>query len=256
MDFEFTPLSAFEKHSLFDFLTQDEWEWYLSEFVRRGRIYAESRNRSFMVVNTFNTQPLFISRQVIDELGYTVQELHAKKEHFLSDITHPDDDTFFHEIRDRLRVIMDKFDADKKLLDMCLQYTVRYLCKDQTYMQFDCNLYPMVMLNGRSTFALVSLRKLERLVPTSFQVFFMKENVRYIYSSRLGKLVLEDKVMLKPIEMDILKYVAQGVREQNISKKMNVDVNTIKYYKKNIMEKLSVYSMPQAVYYALRKGII
>ncbi|MGL5620345.1 MAG: hypothetical protein ACRDDC_12075, partial [Tannerellaceae bacterium] len=118
MDFEFTPLSAFEKHSLFDFLTQDEWEWYLSEFVRRGRIYAESRNRSFMVVNTFNTQPLFISRQVIDELGYTVQELHAKKEHFLSDITHPDDDTFFHEIRDRLRVIMDKFDADKKLLDM------------------------------------------------------------------------------------------------------------------------------------------
>lgn len=256
MDFEFLPLSVFEKHSEFDFLTQEEWEWYLSEFVRRGRIYAESRNRSFMVVNTINTQPLFISRQVIDELGYSVEEVRANQEHFLAEITHPDDDAFFHRIGVYLRPILQKFGADRNLIDMCLQFTVRYLCKDQTYMQFDCNFYPMVMLNGRSTFALVSLRKLERLVPATFQVFFMKENVRYIYSSRLGKLVLEDKVMLKPIELEILEYVAQGVREQNISKKMNTDVNTIKYYKKNIMEKLSVYSMPQAVYYALRKGII
>lgn len=256
MDFEFSPLSVFEKHSLFDYLTQEEWVWYLSEFVRRGRIYAESRNRCFMVVNTINTQPLFISRQVIGELGYSVEELRENQEHFLSNITHPDDDAFFHRIGVHLRPILQKFGADRNLIDMCLQFTVRYLCKDQTYMQFDCNLYPMVMLNGRSTFALVSLRKLEKLVPASFQVFFMKENVRYIYSSRLDRLVLEDKVMLKPIELKILEYVAKGVREQNISKKMNTDVNTIKYYKKNIMEKLSVYSMPQAVYYALRKGII
>lgn len=256
MDFEFSPLSVFEKHSRFDFLTQDEWEWYLSEFVRRGRIYAESRNRSYMVINTINKQPLFISRQVIDELGYTVQELRENQERFLSDITHPEDDAFFYGIGVHLRPILQKFGADRNLVDMCLQFTVRYQCKDQTYMQFDCNLYPMVMLNGRSTFALVSLRKLEKLVPASFQVFFMKENVRYIYSSRLDRLVLEDKVMLKPIELKILEYVAKGVREQNISKKMNTDVNTIKYYKKNIMEKLSVYSMPQAVYYALRKGII
>lgn len=256
MDFELSPLSLFEKHTSFNFLSQEEWEWYLSEFVRRGRIYAESRNRSFMVVNMISAQPLFISRQVIEELGYTVQELRENQERFLSNITHPEDHAFFDGIDVHLRPVFQKFGADKNLIDMCLQFTVRYKCKDQTYQQYDCNMYPMAMLNGRSTFALVSMRKPETLVPASFQVFFMKENIRYIYCSRLGKLVLEEKVMLKPIELEILEYVAKGVTEQNISKKMSVDVNTIKYYKKNIMEKLSVYSMPQAVYYALRKGII
>lgn len=256
MDFEFSPLSVFEKHSTFNFLSQEEWEWYLSEFIRRGRIYAESRNRSFMVVNMTSSQALFISRQFINELGYTVPELQANQDQFLSNITHPEDNAFFHRIGVHLRPLLQKFGADKKLIDMCLQFTVRYQCKDQTYIQFDCNLYPMVMLNGRSTFALVSMRKLDTIIPASFQVFFMKESVRYIYCSRLGKLVLEDKVILKPIELEILECVAKGMRELNISKKMNVDVNTIKYYKKNIMEKLSVYSMPHAVYYALRKGII
>ncbi len=256
MDFEFTPLSVFEKHSSFDFLTQEEWEWYLSEFVRRGRIYSESRNRSFMVVSIKNSVPLFISRQVIDELGYTAQELRDDQEYFLCNITHTEDLIFFQNLEEHIKPIMQKFGSDRRLIDLCLQFTVRYRCKDQNYLQFDCNMYPMAMLNGRSTFALVSMRKLDSIKPATFHIYFMNENIRYIYSSRQKKLVLEEKVMLKPIELEILEYVAKGVREQNISKKMNVDINTIKYYKKNIMKKLSVHSMPQAVYYALKKNII
>lgn len=73
---------------------------------------------------------------------------------------------------------------------------------------------------------------------------------------RADKLVLEEKIILKPTEHEILTMVAKGIREQSIAKKLNIDVNMVKYYKKNIMEKLSVYSMPQAVYYALRNGIL
>lgn len=256
MDFEFSPLSAIEKHPRFDYLTQEQWEWYLSEFVRRGRIYAESRNRCFMVVNVVTSTPLFISKQVIDILGYTVQEIHQDNGRFLHNITHPEDTVFFEGMSMHLSPILQKYKSDNQLIDICMQFTVRYLCKDKTYSCFDCNMYPMVMINGSSTFALVSLHELEVIKPPSFQVYCMKENLRYIYSSRQRRLVLEDKVTLKPSELKVLEYVANGVREQSISKKMKVDINTIKYYKKNIMEKLSVHSMPQAVYHALRKGII
>lgn len=105
-------------------------------------------------------------------------------------------------------------------------------------------------------FSIVYVQELKFFRQNEFQAFLIKDKVRYIYVPRTDRLVLEEKIILKSTELEILTMVAKGIREQSIAKKLNIDVNMVKYYKKNIMEKLSVYSMPQAVYYALRNGIL
>ncbi|MGL4492756.1 MAG: helix-turn-helix transcriptional regulator [Tannerellaceae bacterium] len=61
---------------------------------------------------------------------------------------------------------------------------------------------------------------------------------------------------MRPNELVILDLTAKGYREHEIAKKLETDVNNIKYYKKGIMHKLSVHSMPEAIYYALKHKLI
>ncbi|MGL5563218.1 MAG: response regulator transcription factor, partial [Tannerellaceae bacterium] len=92
--------------------------------------------------------------------------------------------------------------------------------------------------------------------PVSFQIYFPRENKRFIYNNRLSKFILEEKTILNDKELNVLKFTALGKREYEIAEAMGVDIGLVKYYKKSVLKKLSVYSMPEALYYALKQNLI
>lgn len=256
MDYIYPSLSEYPKDKSFEHLSDKLWVWHLGELIRRGQIYTASRDSSSFIVNLSQSIPLFISRQLLEKLDYTKQDFEEERDVLLRRITHPDDSTFYARMNELIKPAVIKHSKQGRLPYFMVNFTMRLISRNGTIIPFECNMYPMAMCDGRSVFSLVCIKEQKVFRQNSFQAFLIKESARYIYVPRADKLVLEEKIILKPMEHEILTMVAKGIREQSIAKKLNMDVNMVKYYKKNIMEKLSVYSMPQAVYYALRKGIL
>ena len=256
MDFIYPSLSDFPRDKDFEHLTAEKWEWHLKELIRRGQVYTMSRGHAAFIVNLSQSIPLFISRQMLEKLNYTKTDFEKQNEAFLKRITHPEDAEFYEKMSEYIKPVIIKHFKRGREPYFVVNFTLRLIDKNKMVIPFECNMYPMAMCDGRSVFSLVCIEKLRIYRQNTFQLFLIKENIRYIYVPRADKLMPEEKIELKAIEYEILMMVAKGIREQSIAKKLVLDVNMVKYYKKNIMEKLSVYSMPQAVYYALRNGIL
>jgi NarL family two-component system response regulator LiaR len=57
-------------------------------------------------------------------------------------------------------------------------------------------------------------------------------------------------------EREVLRYIAQGLSNQEIARLLVVSVTTIHTHVSKILAKLNVTSRTQAALYALRKGLV
>ena len=57
-------------------------------------------------------------------------------------------------------------------------------------------------------------------------------------------------------ELDVLKYIAQGMSNKQIAQELTVSITTIRTHVSNIMQKLNLENRTQAALYALKNGLI
>ena len=57
-------------------------------------------------------------------------------------------------------------------------------------------------------------------------------------------------------EMEVLKFVAQGLNNRDIAKELFISENTVKNHIRNILEKLHLHSRMEAVVYAVREKLL
>jgi DNA-binding NarL/FixJ family response regulator len=57
-------------------------------------------------------------------------------------------------------------------------------------------------------------------------------------------------------ELDVLKLVAKGLSNREISEELYISENTVKNHVRNILEKLHLHSRMEAVVYAMRENLL
>jgi two-component system NarL family response regulator len=57
-------------------------------------------------------------------------------------------------------------------------------------------------------------------------------------------------------ELEVLRYVAEGRKNRDISQTLGISENTVKNHVRNILEKLRLHSRVQAVRYAIDQNLI
>lgn len=57
-------------------------------------------------------------------------------------------------------------------------------------------------------------------------------------------------------ELDVLRYVAKGLRSADIARKMTIQPATVDAHRANIKKKLGLHSTAQLTRYAIRKGLL
>jgi DNA-binding NarL/FixJ family response regulator len=92
------------------------------------------------------------------------------------------------------------------------------------------------------------------LVDAIRQVHAGKKCVPAEIASRLAEFMSDDD--LTPREIDVLRLVAEGNRNQDIAKLLFISEETVKVHLKHIMLKLDATDRTQAVTIAVRRGII
>jgi two-component system, NarL family, response regulator NreC len=89
------------------------------------------------------------------------------------------------------------------------------------------------------------------------------------FSPAISQMLLEDYMrqirdrdvedsyeLLTPREREIMQMVAEGQSNKDIANRLNLSLYTVETHRSNMMEKLSLHSVPELILYAVRKGII
>jgi DNA-binding NarL/FixJ family response regulator len=89
------------------------------------------------------------------------------------------------------------------------------------------------------------------------------------FSPMISQMLLEDYMrqvrdrdvedtyeLLTPREREILQMVAEGKSNKDIANQLKLSVYTVETHRGNMMEKLSLHTVPELILYAVRKGII
>lgn len=77
------------------------------------------------------------------------------------------------------------------------------------------------------------------------------------YVRQLQDKDIEDSYdLLTAREREILQLVAEGKSNKDVAAMLNLSPYTVETHRGNIMEKLSLHSVPELILYAVRKGVI
>ena len=89
------------------------------------------------------------------------------------------------------------------------------------------------------------------------------------FSPMISQMLLEDYMrqvrdrdvedtyeLLTPREREILQMVAEGKSNKDIANQLKLSVYTVETHRGNMMEKLSLHTVPELILYAVRKGVI
>lgn len=77
------------------------------------------------------------------------------------------------------------------------------------------------------------------------------------YVRRLQEKNVEDSYeLLTAREREVLQMVAEAKSNKDIANILNLSLYTVETHRSNIMEKLSLHSVPELMLYAVRKGVI
>ena len=213
-------------------------------------------NAAYISINRTG-QPLFVSDKYLELAGYTNEEAKELGLDFLHKTIYAKDLERFVKVEREASNCFASWMSENRLNNFIIQYNYRLLTKQNTLIPIDCTLVPVLFNEqGRPLLSATYTKISEEVYKPRFLIYDAIDDKRFIYNERMNKFVHEEKIELKSIEIEILQLIAKGNREQAIARKLDIDINLLKYYKKSILTKFSVGNMPEAVYYALRNRII
>ena len=101
----------------------------------------------------------------------------------------------------------------------------------------------------------------EELIQAISDVYHEKSSLHPVIAQKVIQQLHQPSQLLKtedPLterEVQVLKYVAQGLSNQDISKELKIKEGTVRIHVGNILKKLHLSNRTQAALYALREGI-
>jgi DNA-binding NarL/FixJ family response regulator len=75
------------------------------------------------------------------------------------------------------------------------------------------------------------------------------------YLHRLAKVDLAESDILTGRELEVLQLIAEGNSTKQIALKLHISVKTVETHRRQIMNKLDIYTIAELTKYAIRKGL-
>jgi len=68
--------------------------------------------------------------------------------------------------------------------------------------------------------------------------------------------VFENSSVLSIRELEVVKYIVEGLESQQVAERMFISKHTVQSHRKNILKKLNLHSAAELVRYALKNGLV
>jgi len=237
-------------------MTQEE----KNELWERHRPYIEvlsQVNNSYVLVNEWGVGPLYISSNYdtcFDYLpDFKTKDLISKKELIDASI-HPDDWPIVMNLRKRgFEFIAGLPFEQRKDYKHVLEF--RVLGPGKNYMRLLLQYHLLEITESNDYILLLGISDLSPDQSLDEPVKFRLINFKT--SEVINFSVFEKTDMpLTKRELEILKLVNEGMLSKEISNQLSISIHTVNRHRQNIMEKMNVDNVMEAINYSRKLGLI
>lgn len=217
---------------------------------------SRSSGQSLYVIDYCKRSFLYVSPNSLFLNGYTVEEvmkmgyLHYEKNLPVEDLN------MLLEINNRGFDFFYKQPVEERP-KISISYDFRLLQPNRQSLMVNHKLTPIMLTpEGDIWLALCIVSLSTQKEPGN--VFINKEGIlhRYAYSFESKKWKESEIVSLSNREKEILQLSMHGLSNDQVAESIFIDVNTVKFHKKNIFQKLNVKNIAEAIIFAQNNHII
>ena len=204
------------------------------------------KRKEFLYVST---NPLFLC-------GYEVEEVRKMGYDYYPKIFSPESLTMVLEINEKgFEYFYSR--APEERINLFISYDLEIRHKNGHRFMVNHKLTPFALTCDYDmwlSLCLVTLSTRDKIGNAFIQEFDSSNRLEYSFKSRKWKPA--PAVALTDREREVLQLAALGYTEQGISDKVFIDKTTVKFHKSNILEKLDVNNIIEAVYFATVNQLI
>lgn len=209
----------------------------LSRTTNQSIYIIDYNRRNFLYVSS---NPLFLcgySSQEVQQMGYAFYEQVIPEEeiNMLLEINKVGFEFYYEHL-------------SEERLDMTIQYDFHLQHPNQKKILINHKLTP-ILLNeqGDVWLALCLISLSPRTTVGNVEISKKGDTSRYKYSFAGKRWKEIESISLNDRETDILRFAAQGYSMSEIAERLFVDINTVKFHRKNLFVKLQAKNITEAI---------
>jgi DNA-binding NarL/FixJ family response regulator len=129
--------------------------------------------------------------------------------------------------------------------------------------QYESKEYVFPLLRAGAAGYIVKRSRASELVDAIRSVYFdgafLPPAIARAVVNGVAQQAQDDAVTPSPLterEIEIVRWVAEGLSSREIAEKLNLSVKTVETHRANMMEKLGAHNTPELIRYAIREGIV
>lgn len=216
---------------------------------------AEIGNSAITVFDLYRKRHVFHSFNIGEMLGYSLQEIQSVGEYFLDSKIHPIDFTMLMKNGINLLKFFQNIPTNEKA-NYKLISEFRILNADNNYARVIEQQQALEITNDGNIWLALSVLDI-----SPNQKNMDKCTICELLNFKTGRTIPffnneKTTLALTKREIEILKFVRDGLLSKEISNKLSISIHTVNTHRQHILEKLEANNSMEAVHLALKLGLI
>jgi len=236
----FEPVNGMEK------CNRKEYQ-HLKHYHKSFTVLSEINNQSIYVIDYYKKTFNYVSPHPLFLCGYEVEQVKNWGFEYFEKVVPPEDLIMALEISDSgFRFF---YELPLEARTRCyLSYDFRLKRPDGKMILVNHCVYPFQLTpNGDMWLALCVVTLSTKQHPGNVVITMLDKPFKYKYSFESKKFRLLEIARLSDREKDVFRYMIAGYTEVQTAVELFVDINTVKYHKRNIFEKTGAKNNKQAI---------
>ena len=227
----------------------------MQPYVEAAQAFAQTTYQSIYIIDYFRKNFLYVSDNPLFLCGHSADEVRRMGYGFYMDYVPSDEVQMLAELnRSGFRAFYEEPVENRR---QCMMSYDFHIAHGNRLLLVNHKITPLVMTaNGRVWLALctVSLSPHKEAGHIEFRQFATGEKREYSLEAHRWK--NREAITLKPEEKQILTLSAQGYTMKEIAGQMLRSFDTVKFYRRQIFEKLGVQNITEALSLATSYGLV
>lgn len=228
----------------------------LDDYMKVFDSFSRTTQLSFYVIDAHRKRFVYVSDNPLFLSGYTQQEVLDMGFDFGKKVVSEDDQKRVALFNWQVFNIFHSYPVDVRQ-KMSFSFDYGLIQPDKRSILINHKMTPICLSDsGQLWLALCVVTLSTKTTPGAITIMLDGEPLDFHFSSETYEMIKKEVVSLSRREKEILQLSAQGNSNEQIGKKLFIDINTVKFHKKNIFSKLDVKNITEALTFAQNNGLI
>lgn len=233
-------------------INSDILDYYMKLFDSFSRV----TQLSFYVVDYHKKGFIYVSDNPLFLSGYSREEVSEMGLEFYGKVVSQEDMKRLEVFNYEAYKIFHTYPVDFRR-NMSMSFDFELIQPDKRSILINHKYTPVCLTeSGQIWLALCVVTLSTKKAPGSITAMLDGKYYEFNFCPKTNKLIKKDIVLLSRREKEVLQLSVQGNSNEQIGNKLFIDINTVKFHKRNIYSKLDVKNINEAITYAQNNGLL